>query len=166
MVFAGCLCCVLLTTAACSGTEEKGDSAAADVPPADSVTQYASNGARIFYTGVSTRGDPLTVKGPSAGPDGRPLLYCVDCHGADGQGIVVPTAEGTIRTPSIDFASLSEVSANRTLPYTESTLDITIRTGVRMDGYLLHPQMPRWNMSSRDMQDLIDHLKALSESQP
>jgi hypothetical protein len=32
---------------------------------------------------------------------------------------------------------------------------------VRIDGYLLSPAMPRWNLSPGDMKDLIEHLKTL-----
>jgi len=47
-------------------------------------------------------------------------------------------------------------------PYTDATFGLTLRTGVTPDGRKLDLLMPRWQMTARDLDDLILYLKSLS----
>lgn len=124
------------------------------------TTVYATNGARIYYTAKSESGDPILSSAAFGDATGPPAKACADCHGADGGGGAIPTDSGYVRTPPIAFARLaSPVSYRGGRGFDEATLALTLRTGIRVDGYLLSPLMPRWQMSNSDMNDLIAHLK-------
>lgn len=125
-------------------------------------TTYATNGARIYYTAKSESASPILTASTLGGELRPAAKACVDCHGADGAGSAIPTDSGYVRTPGIAFARLSSpLTYTGGVSYDEATLALTLRTGVRVDGYLLSPLMPRWQMSNTDMHDLIAHLKAL-----
>ena len=141
----------------CKGTrQEQGDAGS----PGETV--YASNGARIFYTSTSQSGSPILASEAFGATPRPPLRSCADCHGPDGGGLVVRTDSGTLRTPPIYYSRLTApgtYAGGRV--YDEASLALTLRTGVRVDGYLLSPAMPRWTLSSDDARDLIEHLKSL-----
>ena len=152
--------CGLLFAYSCDRSDQKSSDATAQ--NAGAATEFASNGARIFYTSQSVRGTPI-LSAPAFGlqpvPAGR---SCSDCHGADGGGGALQTDSGWVRTPGIAYARLSSPETYQGgEAYAEATLALTLRTGVRVDGYLLSPLMPRWQMSNEDMDDLITHLKTL-----
>jgi hypothetical protein len=46
-------------------------------------------------------------------------------------------------------------------PYTEITLKRAITEGVNPAGERLDDEMPRWQMSTQDLNDLVDFLKTL-----
>lgn len=128
-------------------------------------TVYGSNGARIFYTATSQSGSPVLASEKFGDPPRPPLRACADCHGPDGGGLRFRTDSGTLQTPAIDYARLSKpgvYAGGRA--FDEASLALTLRSGVRVDGYLLSPLMPRWTLSSADMRDLINHLKSLGPS--
>lgn len=128
-------------------------------------TVYASNGARIYYTSTSESGSPILAAGAFGETPRPPLRSCADCHGPDGGGLVIRSDSGTLRTPPIFYSRLSgpgTYAGGRV--YDEASLALTLRTGVRVDGYLLSPAMPRWTLSTEDARDLISHLKSLGPS--
>jgi hypothetical protein len=144
-----------LSLLACAGGDEGSGGHSAQ-------THFASNGARIFYTGTSDSGTPILAAESFGGPARPPVKSCADCHGPDGGGGLVATDSGAVRAPGIAFARLaSPQSYPGHEGYDEAKLALTLRTGVRIDGYLLSPLMPRWQMTTRDMNDLIAHLKTL-----
>ena len=150
-----CLC----LTAACGAPEE---SPSQSRKTGAASTVYATSGARIYYTATSENGTRLSVA-PSFGEPPQPATRsCADCHGADGAGGVLETPDGFRQTPPIAFSRLASPSTYREgRTYDEATLALTLRTGVRIDGYLLDTLMPRWQMSPQEMQELIAHLKTL-----
>jgi len=144
----------------CQGTRQEGDHSE---PSGETV--YASNGARIFYTSTTHSGAPILASEEFGEMPRPPLRSCADCHGPDGAGLVIRTDSGTLRTPPIYYSRLSSpgtYAGGRA--YDEASLALTLRTGVRVDGYLLSPAMPRWTLSSEDARDLILHLKSLGPS--
>jgi len=158
-VLALVVCGLLL---ACSQETQQSDAAPDPTAATDSITQYSGNGAQLFYTGRTSSGAPVSVVAPSARGDGTPSLACADCHGADGRGLTLAVVGGTIRTPDITYDVLTTPQVHRSnRAYSDATLGLTLRTGIRVDGYTLNPQMPRWYLSPEDMADLIEHLKSL-----
>jgi hypothetical protein len=47
-------------------------------------------------------------------------------------------------------------------PYTEETLKLAITRGINPAGEHLDEEMPRWQMSERDLGDLVDFIKTLN----
>lgn len=141
----------------CQGAGKGGDGSADG-----DVTVYASSGAQIFYSATSPSGSPILVS-DNFGDTPRPASRsCADCHGPDGSGAVIRTDSGTARTPAIHYSRLADpetYAGGR--GYDEARLALTLRSGVRLDGYLLSPAMPRWTLSGEDMKSLIEHLKTL-----
>jgi cytochrome c553 len=124
-------------------------------------TVYASNGARIYYT-AATADAPILVAAQFGDPPSRATRSCADCHGADGAGLVIETDSGFVQAPDIRYARLTAPGTYaQGRVYDDATLALTLRTGVRVDGYLLSSVMPRWVLSAEDMQDLLAHLKTL-----
>lgn len=143
------------------------------VVPADaSVDGFASNGERIYYTGVGHAGPIPRVQtgGPGfGGMMGRAGvmggLGCVGCHGADGRGRVIGMMGPAIDVPDIRYVALvspHEETSGTTPGWTDSQIAASIRRGVEPDGKRLDPPMPRWNMDDTDMKDVIGYLKELS----
>lgn len=135
--------------------------------------EFETNGERIFFTGVGRDGripiewDPPTgtfMPRPDAGPDEAPI-GCAMCHGADGRGGRMGGMRmRVIRAPDIRYETLTSehTEDGETEPAWDDT-DIAraVREGVQPDGEELDPVMPRWDMSERDMGDLIGFLRGL-----
>jgi len=124
---------------------------------------YASNGERIYYLGIDSSGNRLKFSG------GPPWLYtmggsCVNCHGADGRGNI-PVMMGTHLPGDIRYSALisgkhhpdEEVEA----PYTDEDIAKAVRLGIEPSGETLDRTMPRWKISDREMEDLLEYLKTL-----
>lgn len=128
-------------------------------------TRYASNGERIYYTGVSEQTGPIPLRG------GPPWLAmhgggCVNCHGVSGRG-GVPVMMGTGIPADIRYAALTEEEAHAKSkeeahpPYSDELIKRAITQGVDPAGKSLDWTMPRWQMSEQDLNDLIAYLKTL-----
>lgn len=125
--------------------------------------EFQSNGERIYYSATSASGDRITF---SNGPH---WLYmhggsCVDCHGPGGRGgIRVPMTNEI--APDIRYGTLTaaehEDHGEEHPPYTRSLIERAIPEGLDPAGKRLHWAMPRWRISDRDLDDLIEYLKAL-----
>ena len=127
---------------------------------------YSSNGEKIFLTSVDDEGNLIL---PTSAPSGfshmmsmmRPLA-CVHCHGINGKGgFVFP--DGT-RSADIRWKSLSSKEHEKEEehpPYTEETAKKAITDGVDPAGEQLSVYMPRWQMSEKDLNDLVEYLKKL-----
>ena len=130
-------------------------------------SSYASNGERIYFTATSSSGNPVTYTGSIT------MLHsisCVNCHGADGRGGRVNMMMWSFDVPDITWEHLTseEHDENGTgeedhehPPYTEETVKRAITEGVDPAGEPLDEEMPRWNMSEKDLDDLISFLKTL-----
>lgn len=129
--------------------------------------RFESNGERIYYTATSESGDPISADFQSMHQMGAGRLTCADCHGPNGQGGTVRMMmAGSIEVPDIRYQTLTSTEGHDQAheehpPYTEETLRIAITQGIDPAGELLEWPMPRWNISERDLNDLIDFLKML-----
>lgn len=116
--------------------------------------EYSSNGEMIFMTGVNDRGERIPF---TAGPQ---WLYmhgggCASCHGADGKGGIYPMMCG-IKTPDIRYSTL-----NKTHGMSKEDIIRAITKGVGDEGEELDLCMPRWQMSEKDINDVLEYLKQL-----
>jgi len=126
------------------------------------VSPDASNGELIFKTGINIDGQRVAYSG---GPGWLAMHGggCAACHGNDGTGglAVMPTS---LIAPDIRYDSLTAEDHDgdeQHVPYDEQSLARAIREGIEPDGETLSWPMPRWELSDRDMADLIDYLKTL-----
>ncbi|MBI3077704.1 MAG: c-type cytochrome [Deltaproteobacteria bacterium] len=133
---------------------------------------YASNGERIYYTGVSARTGPIPVSG---GPMWMGMRGggCVGCHGVRARGGVPVMMGGTIPSDIRYQALIQEKHAAREEgqehpsstrehpPYTDDLIKRAITQGVDPAGRSLDWTMPRWAMAEPDLDDLVAYLKTL-----
>lgn len=125
---------------------------------------YASNGETIYFTGANDRGQRIPFTG---GPMWLSMHGggCASCHGPDGQG-GAPVMMGTEIPPDIRYKTLTseemEHEGEETHPpYTDETIKRAITEGIEPDGEPMDLTMPRWQMSERDLDDLLEFLKTL-----
>lgn len=132
--------------------------------PGDRVQpgDFASNGERIFFTGVSSR-DTITTTGGA-------FWFqmhgggCAACHGPDGKGGAV-VMMGRLDAPNITYKVLTSEETDggerEHMPFTDALIKRAITRGLEPNGERLSDNMPRWQMSDRDLDDVIVYLKTL-----
>lgn len=135
----------------------------------DGSGQFDSNGERIYFTATSVSGDPISAEmtGMHRMPGG--MLACADCHGSDGRGGVVTMMMDTFTAPDIRYSTLTDAGHAESgeeeheehPAYTEETIKRAITQGIDPGGEPLDWPMPRWSMSDRDLDDLVQFLKTL-----
>ncbi|WP_460000362.1 c-type cytochrome [Paradesulfitobacterium aromaticivorans] len=128
---------------------------------APSKTEFKSNGERIYFTGQDNSG--TYIRANSIGmPMSSMTSGCYGCHGPNGKGGTIPFMMGTIDVPDIRYKTLSGKDPDMEHPpYTEETLKRAITQGVDPGAHPLDPPMPKWQMSTQDLNDLISYLKFL-----
>jgi mono/diheme cytochrome c family protein len=123
---------------------------------------FASNGERIYYTGVSAKTGPIPVSGgPMWVAQGG--VGCVACHGIQGRG-GVPVMMGTAIPADIRYEALIKGEyehGKKEAPYTDALIKRAITQGVDPAGKPLDWTMPRWQMGDADLNDVLAYLKAL-----
>lgn len=128
-------------------------------------TSYASNGERLYYTGVSERTGPRPFQG---GPMWLAMHGggCVSCHGPHGRG-GIPVMMGTAIPPDIRYEALTTEEHEKGTgemahpPYTDALIRRAITKGIDPAGQPLDWTMPRWQMGQEDLEDLLAYLKTL-----
>jgi cytochrome c oxidase subunit 2 len=121
----------------------------------DRKIEFSSNGERIFYTGINSRGKAIKN---SHGMQG---VGCAMCHGADSQGIrmmmmdIPPLTWGYLTDPD----GHTHPGGRRHPPYTEPSFNVCVLAGIDPAGNALNAMMPRWEMESGDLADLTEYLK-------
>ncbi|MBC8231602.1 periplasmic heavy metal sensor [bacterium] len=129
---------------------------------------YTNNGERIYYTATNDSDQKIPFG------DGPPWFRmiggsCVNCHGADGKG-GIPVMMTSVVAPGITYQSLTggdhahhghEHEAGTT--YTDELIKRAITDGISASGYPLIKAMPRWKMSEKDQNDLLEYLKILDD---
>lgn len=126
---------------------------------------YGSNGERIYLTGTNSSGERIPFSG------GPRWLYmhgggCAACHGSDGRG-GNPIMMGTAISSDIRYQHLLEEEEHGEReehpPYTDALIKRAITQGLDPAGEPLDLTMPRWRLSDRDLNDLLEYLKGLDE---
>lgn len=127
--------------------------------------RFRSNGERIFFTATSDSGQPITAEMAGMGIMRQGMMTCATCHGTDGRGGRVNMMMGTFEAPDIRYSTLTGGKHDDTQaehpPYTDETIKRAITQGIDPAGEPLEWPMPRWRMSERDLDDLLDYLKTL-----
>ncbi len=123
---------------------------------------FASNGERIYYTGISARTGPILASG---GPMwvGMGGVGCVACHGVHGRG-GIPVMMGTALPADIRYEALIKGEyehGKKETPYTDALIKRAITEGLDPDGEALDWTMPRWKMAEEDFADLLTYLRTL-----
>ena len=130
--------------------------------PSYNISDFESNGELIYYTGFNESGERIeTEYGPH-------WLYvhggsCVDCHRTDGRG-GYPVMMGYTIPPDIRYETLTSDEHEEEEghpPYTDETIKRAIREGIDSAGEPLDLTMPRWNMTDKDVNDVVEYLKTL-----
>lgn len=124
---------------------------------------YSSNGERIFFTGVNSRGERISYEGGFGMMMGMTRASCAQCHGSDGQG----RRTMMFTTPNITYRNLTdpegmlEPDGERGHTYSDDMIRRAITQGLDAEGEPLDSAMPRWRMNDQDLNDAIDYLKTL-----
>jgi len=132
---------------------------------------YASNGERIYMTGTSANGSIRYSGGNvSSGMMGGQRLACASCHGSDGRGGPHVMHMSAMDAPDIRWSTLTEAEHGEGdhdeggmehPPYDEGTFKRAVTQGLNPGGEPLSTDMPRWQMSDSDLNDLIAFLQTL-----
>ena len=126
-------------------------------------TSFDSNGQRIYFTASSSSGEPISYTGSIRMMH---TITCVNCHGPAGEGGTVYMMMQSFDVPNITWSHLTEEEHEEEEheehpPYTEDTVKRAITQGIDPAGEPLDEFMPRWQMSSQDLNDLVDFIKTL-----
>ena len=119
---------------------------------------YASVGERIYEAGIGSDGRPIKNSHSMEG------VGCAMCHGGKGQGMRMMMME----VPPLKWDYLSGPEGHNHPgrshpPFNEATFKVCILAGKDPAGNSLSAMMPRWEMSGRDMDSLIEYLKSLDK---
>ncbi len=113
---------------------------------------FESNGERIYFTGINEEGERIPFTG---GPQWLAVHggSCVNCHGRDGRGSFIPMMCSE-KASDIRYSHLIEEGMN------EEEIKLAITKGIH-DNETLDWCMPRWQMSDKDLNAIIQYLKEL-----
>lgn len=124
-------------------------------------------GKLVYTTGQSPSGDPLTVTlelfGDSTLRVPGTRYACINCHGPEGR----PQTEAGVGVPDIRAALLQEqardlgITRRSRRPYDRAAIGRAIRLGIDASDNRLHAMMPRFDVSDRDLRDLLAYLEVL-----
>jgi cytochrome c oxidase subunit II len=126
---------------------------------------FQTNGERIYFTGTSQTGPPITAQMPGMHRMPETMMSCASCHGTDGRGGRVRMMMTTLTAPDIRYHTLTEEDHGDEHaghpPYTDETIKLAITQGIDPAGQPLDWVMPRWSMNEEQLNDLVDYLKTL-----
>jgi ABC-type branched-subunit amino acid transport system substrate-binding protein len=130
------------------------------------LTPAQAAGKKIYSEGISPSGKPIeAILGEGSTRVPGNLMLCASCHGFDGKG----RPEGGITPSIITWNALtstlrSKDSLGRQRPaYTLASLRRAITRGVDPMGKGLGVTMPRYELSPRDFNNLVEYLKVLGK---
>ena len=147
---------------------------AEELPPpgervgADGLTAAQRRGKQVYTAGTSPNGGAITAAlGQSRDTVSASLVACVNCHGRDGRG----RPEGGLDPPDLDWRTVSRprpADRRRSRPaYTASLVGRVVTMGLDSAGERLGIGMPRYQLSTQDLSDLIAYLQVLgTETDP
>jgi ABC-type branched-subunit amino acid transport system substrate-binding protein len=140
--------------------------AAASLAQDGALSDAERRGREIYFTGVSPSGQPIIAYfGAARNALPAEALTCGNCHGHDGRG----RPEGGMLPPNITWRYLTKsyghehANGTRHAPFTEAGIKHFLRTGVYPGGSRGDPAMPTFDLSDRDIDDLLAFLKRLGE---
>ncbi len=122
-------------------------------------------GRAIYTTGASPSGRPITARIGDGPPVAASLLACVQCHGEDGYG----KSEGGVVPSDISWSALTRPhgvtrSDGRSRPpYSRALFARAVALGFDPAGEKLGATMPRYELSTEDLADLVAYLQELDD---
>ena len=128
---------------------------------------YASNGERIYFTGSSISGSAISASGGSGHMNFHMRMHgtgCVSCHGVEREGRRL-WPQFWIKAPALTAEALFESDGHDEDghgdhgSYSDESLRRAITQGIDPSGAQLNDAMPRWNMNTADLNDLLTYLK-------
>jgi cytochrome c oxidase subunit 2 len=133
---------------------------------------FNSNGKQIYFTATSKLGAAISHKGgQTTGMMMSGNLACVSCHGTDATGGKHIMQMETMEAPDIRWSALSSghhgkgeadsLKQHHEEVYTFESFKNSVENGKHPDGDKLKKDMPRWQMSDADLNDLMNYLKFL-----
>jgi ABC-type branched-subunit amino acid transport system substrate-binding protein len=132
----------------------------------DDVKLRETRGKQIYIQGTSASGkEILAYLGESSLEVSASAMPCANCHGFNGEG----KPEGGIDPSNLTWESLTKpyglthANGRRHPAYTERGIELAITRGTDPGGNKLQNVMPRYQMTSGDMADLIAYLKRLGK---
>jgi cytochrome c oxidase subunit 2 len=147
-----------------------------DVKKPEMNSSGISNGEKIYNTSIDEDGNEITYTG---GPYSGMMmmgghLACVSCHGSDGKGGEHQMMMMEMNAPDIRWKVLTgemkgkgqteedyEHQKEEHKGYDFEMFKKGVIDGKHPDGDDMKPGMPRWNMSDKDLRDLMNYLKSL-----
>jgi mono/diheme cytochrome c family protein len=114
---------------------------------ATSADRSIANGRSIFQTGRDLNGKAIYASPPPM------RASCAACHRANGAG-GVHLPGGAV---SADLRHAALVTHQKH-PYNLALLERAIAKGIDNEGKPLHPAMPRWRLSNRDLHDVAQYV--------
>lgn len=141
---------------------------AAPTAPTPPLTGNVAAGQQIYQAGVGPQGQSIprsavTFPGMMSGSGMMASAGCAACHGPQGQGFSTPA----FTAPNITYANLTnptgmrEPSGSRGPTYTDAAIARAVTTGIDAEGQPLDQTMPRWQLTQREMADLLAYLRTL-----
>ena len=134
-------------------------------------------GERMYRQGLLPSGSPLRTQVSEQGPVPGSAFTCLSCHLRSGVGsieggvVTLPTNAARLfqprywKLPNLSPEARKDILAitpEARPAYTDETLARVLRTGVDPTGHELHPAMPRFQLSDRNMAILIHYLRSLA----
>jgi hypothetical protein len=133
---------------------------------ASELTGPQERGKEIYFSGSSPSGDPIRA---FFGADGLELpgevATCGSCHGHDGKG----RPESGVVPSNITWQHLTRSYGHLHAdglehpPFDEQSLRAYMRTGVYPGGRKGDPSMPLYEISDRDLEDLLAYMRLVGE---
>ncbi len=121
----------------------------------DRKTEFSSNGERIFFRGMNSKGEFIENSHGMRG------VGCAMCHGADAQGMRMMMMD----VPPLKWSYLTDPKGHvhpngrKHPPFTESSFKSCVLAGIDPAGNELSTMMPKWQLSNEDLDSLIEYLK-------
>lgn len=133
--------------------------------------KFDSNGEQIYFTATNDSGEYIQYTGgPSFGDMMGGNLACVSCHDEDGRGGQHVMHMDVMDAPDIRIAALSAESDEHQEgehedehggEYDLEAFRQAVVLGQHPNGDPLNRDMPRWQLSDEDLDDLFEYLKTL-----
>ncbi len=139
--------------------------------PSFLTDRFDSNGERIFFTATNAEGERIRYSGgpPFGGMMMTSSLTCASCHDADGRGGLHTMHMQVMDAPDIRWSTLSsgehddhgkdEGNESEEVAYKREDFFRAVRDGLGQNDHRLSNDMPRWNISDDDLDDLIQFLR-------
>ena len=128
------------------------------------LSAQQARGRQIFEEGTRAAGAPLTARiGMMSQRVRGSVVPCAGCHGDDGRG----TGKSGVVRPDITWEHLArpgghQHDSGRSHPaFTRQSFAAAVTRGIDPAGNRLAPVMPRYELTSADLEDLVAYLEWL-----